>query len=196
MLAISRADRRPDLLLLAPAFLTEDGVHRRSESAKILPRQSFLRCPEEPADAVEFARVEGRAVVASFDGGRITSDPGALLLGAADRVIGLRCKLAARFTDMHNPAFIEHDFETLVMRRVAAIAAGYEDLMDHDELRHDPVLATLPGKLTAAAVTAHHWPNFDTRSWLLGAFCVRVGCMWLKLLVSSADCQRNGDDSD
>jgi hypothetical protein len=47
----------------------------------------------------EFARVEGRAVVASFDGGRMTSDAGAVLLGAADRVIGLTRRLAGCFTD-------------------------------------------------------------------------------------------------
>jgi hypothetical protein len=95
----------------------------------------------------EFARVEGRAVVAAFDGGRITSDAGAVLLGAADRVIGLTRRLAGCFTDGRNPAFIEHEVETLVMQRVVGIALGYEDLIDHDELRHDPVLATLAGKL-------------------------------------------------
>ena len=97
----------------------------------------------------EFACVEGRAVVASFDGGRITSDAGALLLGAADRVIGLTRRLAACFTDHRNPALVEHGVETLVMQRVVGIALGYEDLVDHDELRHDPVLATLAGKLAA-----------------------------------------------
>jgi hypothetical protein len=97
----------------------------------------------------EFARVEGRAVVASFDGGRMTSDAGAVLLGAADRVIGLTRQLAGCFTDARNPAFIEHEVETLVMQRVVGIALGYEDLIDHDELRHDPVLATLAGKLAA-----------------------------------------------
>jgi hypothetical protein len=97
----------------------------------------------------EFARVEGRAVLASFDGGRITSDAGALLLGAADRVIGLTRRLAACFADARNPAFVEHEVETLVMQRVVGIALGYEDLVDHDELRHDPVLATLAGKLAA-----------------------------------------------
>jgi len=96
-----------------------------------------------------FARVEGRAVVASFDGGRITSDAGALLLGAADRVIGLTRRLAACFTDARNPALVEHDVETLLMQRVVGIALGYEDLIDHDELRHDPVLAVLAGKLAA-----------------------------------------------
>ena len=97
----------------------------------------------------EFARVGGRSVVASFDGGRITSDAGALLLGAADRVIGLTRRLAACFTDARDPALVEHAVETLVMQRVVGIALGYEDLVDHDELRHDPVLATLAGKLAA-----------------------------------------------
>ena len=97
---------------------------------------------------LEFARVEGRAVVASFDGGRMTSDAGALLLGAADRVIGLTRRLAGCFADARNPAFIEHEVETLVMQRVVGMALGYEDLIDHDELRHDPVLATLAGKST------------------------------------------------
>ena len=97
----------------------------------------------------DFARVEGRAVVAAFDGGRLTSDAGALLLGAADRVIGLTRRLAACFTDARNPTLVEHAVETLVMQRVVGIALGYEDLIDHDDLRHDPVMATLAGKLAA-----------------------------------------------
>jgi hypothetical protein len=97
-----------------------------------------------------FAPAEGRPVVASFDGGAITSDAGALLLGATDRMLGLTRRLAACFTDSRDPAYTEHTVETLVMQRVVGIALGYEDLTDHDELRHDPVLATLAGKLTAS----------------------------------------------
>ena len=96
-----------------------------------------------------FAPAEGRAVVASFDGGAITSDAGALLLGATDRVLGLTRRLAACFKDSRDPAYTEHALETLVMQRVVGIALGYEDLNDHDQLRHDPVLATLANKLTA-----------------------------------------------
>ncbi len=88
-------------------------------------------------------------MVASFEGGRITSDAAALLLGAADRVIGLTRRLAACYSDARNPALIEHDLETLIMQRVVGIALGDEDLLDHDELRHDPVMATLAGKLAA-----------------------------------------------
>jgi hypothetical protein len=88
-------------------------------------------------------------VVASFEGGRITSDGGALLLGATDRVLDLTQRLAACFKDERDPAYIEHAVETLVMQRVVGIALGYEDLIDHDQLRHDPVLAVLAGKLAA-----------------------------------------------
>jgi DDE family transposase len=97
----------------------------------------------------EFAPVEGRVVEAAFDGGRMTSDAGALLLGAADQVIGLTRRFAACFTDARNPAYVEHEVETLAMQRIAGIALGYEDLNDHDALRHDPVMATLAGKLAA-----------------------------------------------
>ncbi|MER9335837.1 IS1380 family transposase [Mesorhizobium sp. M0293] len=94
----------------------------------------------------DFAPVERRAVVVGFDGGTITSDAGALLLGLTDRAIGLVGRFARCFVDARRPALIEHEVKTLVGQRVLALALGYEDLNDHDELRHDPVLA---GKLKA-----------------------------------------------
>jgi len=96
-----------------------------------------------------FPPVEGHQVAAAFDGGSITSNAGALLLGAAERVIGMVGRFAACFHDARHQEFVEHSVETLVMQRVVGIALGYEDLNDHDELRHDPILATLGGKLTA-----------------------------------------------
>ena len=101
------------------------------------------------ADLFGFAPVEGRRVVAGFDGGAITSDAGALLLGATDMAIRLTERFAACFTDRRVPELVEHSVRTLVMQRVVGIALGYEDLTDHDELRHDPVLAVLAGKLAA-----------------------------------------------
>src|SRR5919197_2667142 len=91
-------------------------------------------------DWFAFAPVAGRAVVAAFDGGRMTSDAGALLLGAADRAIGLIARFAACFRDHRAAALVEHSVTTLVGQRVMAIAQGYEDHNDHDELRHDPVM--------------------------------------------------------
>jgi hypothetical protein len=96
-----------------------------------------------------FAVVEGRDVVVAFDGGAISSDAGALLLGAADHAIKLTERFAACFHDARRPHLIEHEVATLLGQRVFGIALGYEDLNDHDELRHDPVMAVLAGKLEA-----------------------------------------------
>jgi hypothetical protein len=93
--------------------------------------------------------VEGRQVVAAFDGGEVTSDAGGLLLGATDRAIGLMTRFAACFDDGRVQAQVEHSVEAMVAQRVFGIALGYEDLIDHEQLRHDPVLATLAGKLQA-----------------------------------------------
>jgi hypothetical protein len=101
------------------------------------------------ADLFGFAPVEGREVVAAFDGGAITSDAGALLLGTTDRAIGLTDRLAACFHDVRRRELIEHEVVTLVGQRVFGIALGYEDLNDHDQLRHDPMMAVLAGKLEA-----------------------------------------------
>jgi Transposase DDE domain group 1 len=101
------------------------------------------------ADLFGFAPVEGREVVAAFDGGAITSDAGALLLGATDHVIGMRARFAACFHDVRRQDLIEHEIVTLVGQRVFGIALGYEDLNDHDQLRHDPMMAVLAGKLAA-----------------------------------------------
>jgi hypothetical protein len=96
-----------------------------------------------------FGPVEGRQVVAGFDGGAVTSDAGALLLGATDRAIRLVARFAACFADDHAADQVEPTVATLVGQRVYGIALGYEDLIDHDQLRHDPVLATLAGELAA-----------------------------------------------
>jgi hypothetical protein len=100
-------------------------------------------------DLFGYEVVEGRQVVAAFDGGQVTSDAGALLLGAANRALGLVRRLVGCFTDGRAPELVEHTVETMLMQRIGGIALGYEDLVDHDELRHDPVLATLVGKLEA-----------------------------------------------
>src|SRR5271169_786026 len=103
-------------------------------------------CSAEPS---VFGQVERRPVVAAFDGGALTSDAGGLLLGAADRSLKLVRRLAGCFRDARDPRLVEHSVATLVGQRVFGIALGYEDLNDHDELRHDPLMAVLAGKLEA-----------------------------------------------
>jgi hypothetical protein len=96
-----------------------------------------------------FVAVEGHKVVAAFDGGAMTSEAGAMLLGATDKQIGMIERFSGCFTDHRAADLIEHTVQSLVGQRVFGIALGYEDLIDHDQLRHDPVMAVLGGKLEA-----------------------------------------------
>ena len=88
-------------------------------------------------------------ILSGFDGGKITSDAGALLLGATDRAIRLVERFTECFTDGRAAELIEHEVRRLVGQRVFGIALGYEDMVDHDELRHDLTMAVLAGKLSA-----------------------------------------------
>jgi hypothetical protein len=93
-----------------------------------------------------FHHLGRREVVARFDGGNITSDAGGLLLRETERLAGIIRQFAACFRDHRDPDLIEHTVEELMGQRVYGLALGYEDLNDHDELRHDPMLAVLVGK--------------------------------------------------
>jgi len=87
-----------------------------------------------------------RDLVAHFNGGNITSDAGGLLLQQTERATGIIKRFAACFTDHRQSELIEHSVEQLLAQRIYALALGYEDLNDHDELRNDPLLAVLVGK--------------------------------------------------
>ena len=94
----------------------------------------------------DFQPLGAREIVARFDGGTITSDAGGLLLREIEAKTGLLAELARCFDDFRDPELIEHSVEQLIKQRVFALALGYEDLNDHDQLRADPLLATLVGK--------------------------------------------------
>jgi hypothetical protein len=85
----------------------------------------------------------GRQVVGDFDGGAVTSNGGALLLREADRAIGLTQKVVGAVRDGRNSDLTIHSVSTLVAQRIHGQALGYEDVNDHDDLRHDPILALL-----------------------------------------------------
>ena len=80
-------------------------------------------------------------MVGKFDGGRLSSDGGAVLLRAANQAFQVTGRLAACFIDHRNPARVEHSLESLLGQRVFALALGYEDINDHDRLRDDSLLA-------------------------------------------------------
>ncbi|MGH7346367.1 MAG: IS1380 family transposase [Candidatus Rokuibacteriota bacterium] len=116
--------------------------------------------------AFRFHPLSQREVVARFDGGTITSDGGGLLLREVERRTGVVRQFARCFTDHRDPRFIEHSVAELVGQRVYGLALGYEDLNDHDELRRDPLLATLVGK--ADPMGAHRLRDRDMGKALAG----------------------------
>ena len=88
----------------------------------------------------------GRAVAASFGGGALTSDAGALLLRQVDRRMGFRRRLAGCCTDFRSPWLTQHGVEQMPAQRVYGLALAYEDLNDRDQLRRDPLMGVLAGK--------------------------------------------------
>ncbi len=106
---------------------------------------------------MEFGRAGGRRVVADFDGGLVSSDAGALLLGETDKAIGLIDRFTACFGDHRSPLFTVHALKALIGQRVFGLALGYEDLNDHDDLRRDPVLGVLLGKLERDGDEPSRW---------------------------------------
>jgi hypothetical protein len=93
-----------------------------------------------------FHALFSREVIGHFDGGQITSDGGSLLLREVERRTNILQRLADCFRDYRAANRIEHSVRELICQRVYALALGYEDLNDHDQLRADPLLAVLAGK--------------------------------------------------
>jgi len=94
-----------------------------------------------------FPAVARKKITAAFDGGRITSDGGVMLLAAAERRLGLADRLAAVIFDRRDPARVTHSMADIVRARILAIACGYEDANDLDRLRHDPAFKLACGRL-------------------------------------------------
>jgi hypothetical protein len=94
----------------------------------------------------DFQTLGSREVVAAFNGGKVTSDAGGLLLREVETKFGFIAQFARCFTDYRDPDAVEHTLEELLKQRIFGLCLGYEDLNDHDQLRHDPLLAVLVGK--------------------------------------------------
>src|SRR6185312_13036491 len=105
---------------------------------------AMTHCNPTPLD---FSSRGSKTVVADFQGGRLTTDAGALLLAELADQLGLFDALDAAIPDPRDPRFIVHDQRALLAQRVTALALGYEDLNDHQTLRDDPVLQLAVGRV-------------------------------------------------
>ena len=127
----------------------------------------MTECTRQP---LLFSSLGKQQIVADFDGGRLTSDAGALLLREVDRRLGLTASLAEALADRRDPAKVIHDCRTLFAQRSFGIALGYEDLNDHLTLREDPLFAVLaeqrpdPDRPLASPSTFSRWENAATRA--------------------------------
>lgn len=133
-----------------------------------------------------FPAVERKKVTAAFDGGRITSDGGVMLLAAAERRLGLAGKLAAVIPDHRDPSRTVHALADILRARIFAIACGWEDADDLDSLRADPAFKLACGRLPdsgrdlCSQPTVSRWENApDLRS------VIRLGRVMLDLWLTS-----------
>jgi hypothetical protein len=104
------------------------------------------KCTGSSDQKLLFGRIGRRSIEADFSGGDLSSDGGLLLLRQTDQIIGLTQAAAHAMHDRRAPSRIEHDLHTLVSQRVFALCAGYEDLNDHQRLRHDTLMQTAVGR--------------------------------------------------
>jgi hypothetical protein len=127
-----------------------------------------------------FSSLGRKKIHADFAGGHLTSDAGGLLLREVDKRLGFIDALAGCFADPRDPAKTRHTLRTLLAQRVFAIALGYEDLNDHDQLRRDPLMQLLserrfdPQHPLASASTLCRWENRIDRATLLRMAAVFV----------------------
>jgi hypothetical protein len=96
---------------------------------------------------VSFGQLDRRQVVADFSGGTITSDGGLILMAQIDQHDRISERVANCFADQRDPSRVQHELSDLIAQRLYGLVQGYEDLNDHEQLRHDPMFGIAVGKL-------------------------------------------------
>ena len=116
----------------------------------------------------DFPAIGRKKLTAAFDGGRLTSDGGVLLLGVIERRLGIAKKLAGLIADPRNPLLVTHAVADILCACMLAIACGYEDADALDHLRTDPAFKLACGLLTnsgddlCSQPTTSRWENAPT----------------------------------
>ena len=143
--------------------------------------QTTLAERDDSAPLISFPAVHRKKITAAFDGGRLTSDGGVLLLAQAERVMGICTQLAGCIADRRDPGRVVHRLDDILRARIFAIACGYEDADDLDALRDDPgfrlALGKLPGSGAglASQPTMSRWENAPTTRELVKLMAAMVG---------------------
>lgn len=136
---------------------------------------------DDNAASFSFPAASRKKITAAFDGGRLTSDGGVLLLAQAERAMGICARLSACIADPRDPMRVVHALPDILRARVLAVACGYEDADDLDALRDDPgfrlALGKLPGSGAglASQPTMSRWENAPTTRELARMMAAMVG---------------------
>ena len=124
--------------------------------------------------------VAGRELHARFDGGRLSSDGGVLLLREIESGLGLAELLSSSMKDQRDPSSSRHSLADMIRARMFAIACGYEDCDDLDVLRFDPAFKLACGRLSETGDDLMSQPTLsrleNTPSWR------ELGRMGLKMI--------------
>ncbi len=102
---------------------------------------------ESIGNQLKFGKLRGRKVIVNFDGGQITSDAGIIMIAELDKKLKITARFSECFQDNRNLSYVDYSLHQLLAQRVYGIILGYEDVNDHDKIRHDPALAIALKKL-------------------------------------------------
>ncbi len=102
---------------------------------------------ESISERLSFGKIKGREVIANFNGGRISSDGGIVLIAELDKKLRITARFAECFQDNRHLSYVDYSVHNLLAQRVYGLILGHEDVNDHDKLRHDPALAIALEKL-------------------------------------------------
>jgi len=131
---------------------------------KVLP---VTKCYQTP---LKFTSVKRRKVEADFNGGKISSDAGILLLSKVDKQLGLSKQVALAIGDDRRKASCEYSVQELIKQRIYGLALGYEDLNDHQQLRHDLAMQTAVSRdqPLSSAATLSRFESRASKDWMTG----------------------------
>jgi hypothetical protein len=96
--------------------------------------------PEKQQQKLKLGKVDGKEIILNFEGGRITSDAGIVLIAELDKKLKITEQFSQCFQDYRHPSYTDYSLQNLLAQRVYSLILGYEDVNDHDLLRYDPAL--------------------------------------------------------
>lgn len=136
--------------------------------------------PDDSLLPFSLPAVSRKKVTAAFDGGRLTSDGGVVVLAEAERRLGMADRLAAEIADHRDQGRVVHRLGDILRARILAIVCGWEDADDLDRLRFDPAFKLACGRLPdsgrdlCSQPTVSRWENAPSLREVLRLMAVMV----------------------